>query len=148
VLSGKTIDDSEDERTSAQFIHLIRETEKSTEISIHLRGFEAEAYDALPISHRSFLYNALMEGLTNGLRHGGATSFEVSLTKSGGRIEFILKDSGKGFRELTFGYGLSKISRDARRFGGQLRIESRNGCEMRLQLPVPDGKEPEGVLHG
>jgi len=148
VLSGKAIDYSDDAHTSEQFLDLMRETEKRTEIPIHVSNFAAEDYDALPVSCRSFLYNALMEGLTNGIRHGGATRFEVSLTRSGGTIDFTLSDNGKGFLELSLGYGLSKISRDAQRLGGLLEMTGRNGCRMRLVLPVRDGQESEGPRNG
>ncbi|NLV58294.1 MAG: hypothetical protein GXY67_05945 [Clostridiales bacterium] len=146
VLSGKSNDLLEDELTSVQFIHLIEETEKSAEITIRLCWFEAEAYDTLPVSQRSFLYNALMEGLTNGLRHGGATSFEVSLQKTDGVVEFTLNDNGCGFGKLNFGYGLSKISWDARCMGGQMHIENRNGCEMRIQLPAGVAEKSEDII--
>lgn len=148
VLSGKTIDYSEDELTSGRFIDFIREAEKRTEIPIEVVRFAAGDYDALPVSHRSFLYNALMEGLTNGIRHGGAARFEVSLSKSGGMIDFTLRDDGKGFQELSLGYGLSKIWRDAKRLGGQLEISGRDGCKMQIVLPIPNGKKSEGTADG
>lgn len=148
VLSGKTMDYSGDELTSAQFISLMRETEKRTEIPIHIGMFMAEDYDALPVACRSFLYNALMEGLTNGIRHGGVTRFDFSLSRSGKMLYFTLRDNGTGFQELKFGYGLSKISRDAQRFGGQLNMTGQSGCEMQIALPIQAGKEAEVLLHG
>lgn len=148
VLSGKTMDDSLGVHTAEQFLGLMRETEKRTEIPIHVGGFADEAYDALPVSCRSFLYNALMEGLTNGIRHGGATRFEASLTRTDETIEFTLSDNGKGFRELSLGYGLSKIMRDARRLGGRLEMTGGDGCRMRIALPVQYEAESEGLAHG
>lgn len=148
VLSGKTTDDSHGAHTADQFLGLMRETEKRTEIPIHIGDFASEAYNALPVSCRSFLYNALMEGLTNGIRHGSATRFEANLTASDRAIEFMLSDNGKGFQELTPGYGLTKISRDARRLGGRLDITGGDGCRMCITLPIQNDAEPEELTHG
>lgn len=148
VLSGKTMDYSGDALTSAQFISLMRETEKRTEIPIHIGMFMAEDYDALPVACRSFLYNALMEGLTNGIRHGGVTRFDFSLSKSAKMLYFTLRDNGTGFQELKYGYGLSKIRRDAQRLGGQLKMAGQSGCEMQIALPILTGKESEVLLNG
>ena len=148
VLSGKTMDYSGDALTSAQFISLMRETEKRTEIPIHIGMFMAEDYDALPVACRSFLYNALMEGLTNGIRHGGVTRFDFGLSRSGKILYFNLRDNGTGFQELKYGYGLSKIRRDAQRLGGQLKMAGQSGCEMQIALPIRTGKESEVLSNG
>lgn len=148
VLSGKTIDYCGDELTSAQLISFLHETEKRTQIPIQIGMFAAEDYDALPVACRSFLYNALMEGLTNGIRHGGVTRFDFGLLKSGKMLYFTLRDNGTGFQELKFGYGLSKIWRDAQRLGGQLKMTGRSGCEMQIMLPVRNEKESEGLTNG
>jgi len=82
-----------------------------------------------------------MEGLTNGIRHGRVTQFEARLERADGRLRFSLRDDGTGFREIRYGYGLSKIERDARRFGGALEMRGGDGCEMIITLPVPHAED-------
>jgi signal transduction histidine kinase len=56
---------------------LARETERQAGVQIEY-GVSEEAVCALKTleaNRQSFLYHALMEGLTNGIRHGGATKF-------------------------------------------------------------------------
>ena len=43
-----------------------------------------------------FLCNALREGISNGIRHGGATAFWFELKSSDKTLRFLLSDNGKG----------------------------------------------------
>lgn len=135
VISGSTINSNEYELSFIQsLVSLMSETEKRTGISIVHNLSQND--DELSIPKQSFIYNALMEGLTNGLRHGAATRFEFSLNKRDKLIHFCLSDNGNGFNNITFGYGLSKMLGDARRFGATLEIRGQNGCTLEIMLPI------------
>lgn len=56
-----------------------------------------------------FLCNTLKEGISNGLRHGGATAFWFELKQTGKKLEFLLSDNGSGveINKLKEGFGLT-----------------------------------------
>jgi signal transduction histidine kinase len=136
VLTGSTAGAAEQEATFCEFVRLYREAEARTGIPIHAVCPMEEDFNALPLTQRSFLYNALMEGLTNGIRHGHGTRFDVYLTIKDGNLFFNLRDDGIGFREIRYGYGLAKIEKDALRLDGSLTMKGEDGCEMTITLPL------------
>jgi len=76
---------------------LIRDTELHAGVDI------AFSYDSdLPLGEVQgrVLFSALQEGLTNGIRHGGCTSFEVSLNAQEDYIVFCIRDNGRGSSEV------------------------------------------------
>lgn len=139
LISGGNTYRNEGEQGFAQsMISLLSETVRRTGISINhnLTEESGEVLNELPLPVRSFLYNALMEGLTNGIKHGAATEFEFGLTCTDNRVEFKLKDKGRGFNNLTFGFGLAKMQRDIKRLGGHFEISSQNGCLLNITIPI------------
>ncbi|ACV64463.1 Signal transduction histidine kinase-like protein [Desulfofarcimen acetoxidans DSM 771] len=129
-----------------RILSLISETERLTGITIvhNLSEAPAKELDELAVPKQSFLYNTLMEGLTNGLRHGKATGFEFELRKTGGRILFRLQDNGTGFHNIRYGYGLTKIQKDAVRFGAELKIRGYAGCV--IEIVISDEDESMGRM--
>ena len=91
-----------------------------------------------------FVLNTLKEGISNGLRHGGATAFYFELKEQGGRIEFLLSDNGAGMEAgaLKEGFGLTGMHRRAESLGGNVWFETEDGegFEIHLTLP-PDPKQ-------
>ncbi|MBQ9118280.1 MAG: sensor histidine kinase [Clostridia bacterium] len=87
-----------------------------------------------------FLCNTLKEGVSNGLRHGGATAFYFELKEEEDKIEFLLSDNGVGLEteKLEKGFGLSGMSKGAEALGGAIVFYSEpdEGFEIRLTLPV------------
>lgn len=124
-----------------RILSLIAETEKLTKIKImhNLSEASAKELDDIAIPVQSFLYNTLMEGLTNGLRHGKATRFEFELRKADGQILFRLQDNGTGFDNFKYGFGLTKIRNDAANLGAELKITGHHGCAIEIIISDEDG---------
>ena len=89
--------------------------------------------------HQRFLCNTLKEGISNGLRHGGATAFWVELRLNNGMVEFLLSDNGVGAKmlEIKQGLGLYGMKERAERMGGEIAFSSEpnEGFEIFLKLP-------------
>ncbi len=136
VLAGKTISYSPNDLRFEQLLTLASETREHTGYDITVLGIGSGEYDTLPLTHRSLFYNAFMEEITNGIRHGKATSFVCNISVSDTRAQFDLRDNGSGFTKMNFGFGLSKISRDAERLGGNVTIDGSNGCRLCISLPL------------
>ena len=79
--------------------------------------------ESLGTSHALFAYRMIQEGLTNVLRHAGATGvvFAVSRDKSGA-LRLTVGDNGTGTGDIQPGYGLRGLMERAEELGGQLRL--------------------------
>ncbi len=86
-----------------------------------------------------FLCNSLKEGISNGLRHGGATAFWFEMKKEDdGKLKFLLSDNGKGIegKLIKPGFGLITMRDRARSFGGEVYYSAEEGFEIRIEMPI------------
>lgn len=120
--------------------NIVHDSTDGTEIAIRADIDDVSLCDA----KERFLLNTLKEGISNGLRHGGATAFYFELKETEGRIEFLLSDNGKGMEisELKEGFGLTGMHARAESLGGTLWFETEpdEGFEIHLTLPTDGGK--------
>jgi len=117
---------------------LICETMKRADVIIE---YEIQETPDIGKKKEAILYNALMEGLTNGIKHGNASSFIFKLINTDSHVEFLLQDNGTGYDKLTPGYGLQKMKENIEGAGGRFIIDSRNGCSLRLTVPINKANE-------
>ena len=94
----------------------------------------------LTAAQKYVLYRALQEGITNGIRHGGASRFEFSLKREGPQVEFTLRDDGRGSESIVYGFGLTAMSGRVRDLGGTLEVDSApgRGCTLTIRLPAAE----------
>lgn len=114
---------------------LIEETKRTAGVEI------AESIAALPplgSAQKRALFHALLEGLTNGIRHGQSTKFMFELSVRGQQIEFRLANDGLKYEPTTFGFGLSAMRDNITRLGGTLALLplGDNGAELAIELPL------------
>lgn len=99
------------------------------------------------------LYRCLQEGLTNALRHSGATRIEIRLSLTGGesgrkpaavlaapgrQIELSITDNGRGFaNKAPLGFGLSVMRERIRALSGTLDIVPADPSGTRLRIRIP-----------
>ena len=133
-------------------VHLLSGISENKTLKDALTGIIHESTDGTGINIRSdieeitvsaakyrFLCNTLKEGISNGLRHGGATAFWFELKAQKGKIQFLLSDNGKGTNdEFEFGFGLSTMQERARALGGEVKVfsEPNEGLELKIELPI------------
>ena len=136
LLSGKG-----EQLTLKQMLeNIIHDSTDGTDIVIRSAIEEITLCDA----KRRFVCNTLKEGISNGLRHGGATAFWFELKCEDDRVEFLLSDNGKGMdiSLLKEGFGLSGMHTRAASLGGSVWFDTEpdGGFEIHLTLPT-DGKK-------
>lgn len=97
----------------------------------------------LPHEHNEFLCGALQELLSNGVRHGGADKFIVSLSAYRGNICLRVADNGKSdYAEenselrIENGFGLKKLIAYTGRCGGSASFRNDHGFKAVIKLPV------------
>ncbi|WP_420842727.1 sensor histidine kinase [Fervidibacillus albus] len=124
---------------------LIQETEAAVGIQVI---YEPQTLPELdPITNKT-LYLALQEGLTNGIRHGKATSFELSLKADENTIYFQLANNGEAYAGQKFGFGLNTMRERIERLNGTMHLETTelHPCVLRITLPIEsNGDEKEGA---
>ncbi|SFT82166.1 sensor histidine kinase [Paraburkholderia aspalathi] len=119
---------------------------RRTEISCRLSAVGPEP--RLSEMRTAGIFRIVQESLTNVLRHASASHVEIRLTKSGSKIELVVRDNGKGFdmpvRRLG-SYGLLGMAERARMMHAHLKIESRPGNGSVVELLVhEDGHSADG----
>jgi signal transduction histidine kinase len=79
------------------------------------------------------------EGLTNAVKHAGATRVELTAARRNGTLVVTVSDDGVGGASLGDGSGLSGLVDRLEALGGTLRIDSAPGAGTTLTAEVPCG---------
>ncbi len=105
----------------------------------------------LPPELETTLYRVVQEGLTNALKHAGASHVSLILERRAGTVSAILEDDGAGFEveaalaslEKTKRLGLRGMRERVALLGGELEIESSpgGGTTIFVRVPAPAGSE-------
>ncbi len=138
LLSGSGQDASLKER----LLTIIHESTDGTDIAIR-----SDIDDVTLCEAKSrFLCNSLKEGVSNGLRHGGATAFYFELKREKGRIKFLLSDNGRGEEQsaLIEGFGLTGMRSRAESLGGQLFVQTEIDEGFEITITLPEDGERKG----
>lgn len=93
-----------------------------------------------------FLCNTLKEGISNGLRHGGATAFYLEVKETGENLRFLLSDNGNGITQpFQKGFGLTGMEDRAKKLGGRVyfSFDEEGGFEIEAVLPVTEEEKIE-----
>jgi len=88
------------------------------------------------------VYRILQEGLSNVIRHSGASHVSIDLSLVGEQVQMLIEDDGSGFDpasrfEGDRGLGLFGMNERAAFIGGDIEIASRVGRGTRVVLTVP-----------
>lgn len=131
----------ENETLKTALENIVHESTDGTGINIRS---EIQEISVSPAKFR-FICNTLKEGISNALRHGGATAFWFELKQQENQIVFLLSDNGKGADKtrLNVGFGLSTTMARAKALGGEVTLETElgEGFDLRLILPTDSVEE-------
>jgi signal transduction histidine kinase len=96
-------------------------------------------FDALPERHRTCVYRAVQEALTNCVRHAKAHSVKVRVTKDGDYLDVTVTDDGVGLDSTRrrAGLGLRGIEERVKELQGVVTIEraGTRGTKLAIRLP-------------
>jgi signal transduction histidine kinase len=105
-------------------------------------------FEALPERHRTCVYRAVQEALTNCVRHAKGRSVNVSVTGDGEHLDVTVTDDGIGFDSARrhAGLGLRGIEERVKELQGVLTIErvDMGGMKLAIRLPwrMPSAEVP------
>ena len=91
----------------------------------------------VPAAIESAMYFAIGETLTNVVRHAGASSVDVSLRWTDGRLTARVADNGSGGADPTSGTGLAGLRRRLGTFDGELSVDSPAGGPTAITMELP-----------
>ncbi len=101
----------------------------------------------LPDRHRTCVYRAIQEALTNCVRHATAHTIKVSVTGTEGGLEVSVRDDGIGFdpTRRRNGLGLRGIDERVKELQGTMAISGMpgHGTVLTIHLPVPAAETME-----
>ncbi len=116
-------------------------------ITLHMNEDAPE--QRLPRSAETALFRIVQEGITNVIRHAGATEITVNLNRQDGHLSLQIADNGRGFdpRRLGVeadsgrGLGLRGMQERAEILGGEFNLESAPGEGTVVTVRVPISSE-------
>jgi two-component system sensor histidine kinase UhpB len=84
------------------------------------------------------VYRIAQEGLTNTARHARAEQVDLTLRRTPGGVELLVRDDGRGLRDAPEGAGIRGMRERALLAGAELTVGSSpaGGTEVRLRLPA------------
>jgi len=125
---------SNDGDFTTSLLAMIKDTENHTSINIATNIGELPK---LNTEIKKTLYNALQEGLTNGIKHGQSTAFVFKLVYENSNVIFYLADNGTGCDSVNYGFGLKSMRNRITEIGGSLSIECEPDEGFSLEITLP-----------
>lgn len=103
---------------------IINETEKHSEVII-----KSQIDDSVKLNkaQEKVILSALLEGLTNGIRHGKSSAFLFKLYLDENKIKFSLEDNGEGTDVFVPGFGIRAMMERVKELKGDIDISSKAG---------------------
>ena len=102
--------------------------------------------DALTPEASISVYRVIQEGLSNLVKHSGATDARVRLRKDNGVVRLLIADNGRGFDPSTrTAFGLSGIEQRIRLLGGTAEILSSEGSGTTITVTLQAQTDAEGA---
>lgn len=103
-------------------------------------SYTSNGASRLPNETETHLFRITQEALTNIARHSQATSVGISYAQSPRLVILKIDDNGKGLPSpapRTPGFGMIGMRARARHLGGELRLCSKPGAGLQIEVRVP-----------
>ncbi|MGB3768167.1 MAG: sensor histidine kinase [Phormidesmis sp.] len=139
-LAGETLE--------AAIAHLLKDLQNSSAHPVDLSiTQDIQLSRPLSASLNTILYRIVQEGLTNIVKHAGASRIHVQLVCSEAIVTLTLEDNGAGFdpAQARTGFGLQSMRDRAQSTGGTFTVTSSTaqssgistGTRIQVSLPLP-----------
>ncbi|WP_066293610.1 sensor histidine kinase [Bacillus sp. FJAT-29937] len=101
----------------------------------------------IPVLTQNILSMCLREGVTNVVKHSGATKCLVHIAEKAGEILISIHDNGKGISlNNKSGNGLNGMSERLKLIDGTVNIVTENGTKLTITVPIIVKEREEGVV--
>ena len=99
---------------------ILEDTKLHTDVKIQ---YDISLSKNIPKTYEKIIYNSLLEGITNGIKHGNAKEFIFKLYDSDGNIFFYLEDKGLGSENIILGFGLTNMKESVESVNGEFNLK-------------------------
>lgn len=106
--------------------------------------FNLKMYDGIEeevANIKSCIYKTVMEGITNGIKHGRAEEFNVEIEKSCDNILFKVSNNGLGCSNISKSNGTLGIEKRITDLGGSVKFYCENGNGFIIDAIIPAGRK-------
>lgn len=103
-----------------------------------------KALESLSPDMKHCIYKTVREGLTNGIKHGRATVFDMEARADKGGVRLSIRDNGLGCGEIIESNGLRGIKERIAALGGTVRYDSVKGGGFCIEADIPLYEEEGG----
>ncbi|WP_461204754.1 sensor histidine kinase [Clostridium sp. DL1XJH146] len=112
----------------------IESTEKHSEVVI-----KSHIDNNLNINKKvqKVIFSSLMEGISNGIRHGKSTAFLFKLYIEKDKLHFSLEDNGTGSTVVSPGFGLRAMKNRVDEINGEFIVDSKEGEGFGIYITLP-----------
>jgi signal transduction histidine kinase len=86
---------------------------------------------------KSCIYKTVMEGITNGIKHGNAYTFNIDINKVQDNIILKISNNGLGCRDIKKSNGLNGIEKRIADLGGSVKLYSENDIGFIIDAAIP-----------
>lgn len=90
-----------------------------------------------PPSIKSCIYKTVMEGITNGIKHGNAEVFDIEIIKAYDNILFKISNNGSGCSDIKKSNGTKGIEKRITELGGTVEFYSKSGIGFTIDAKIP-----------
>jgi signal transduction histidine kinase len=106
-----------------------------------------EISQGIPSIHQRLILRAMMECVTNTIKHSQAKRADILIQESNGKLHFSYSDNGENALPFKLGFGLTSMKDSVESLGGIFSVSSSNdGFIINFSLPL--GRKNEGETHG
>lgn len=108
---------------------------------------EEGSLDDLPAGIWQVILGNLREGLTNIIRHSGATQVNIRLQALPGVVRLEVRDNGRGCENPAEGMGIGGMRERAAEYGGSLLLQNDQGMRVITLIPRREAQDDTGSGH-
>ncbi|WBW96730.1 sensor histidine kinase [Oceanirhabdus sp. W0125-5] len=97
-----------------------------------------ESIENIEVNIKNIIYITIKESITNGIKHGQASSFFINLEKTDKDIKLKIQDNGKGCENVVLGNGLKGMKDRIDAVSGQIDFSGNKdgGFEVEVYIPA------------
>lgn len=136
-IAVRTYADEESYNYYQELFLLIEETKKlcNLKIIISIEDFSKESKDI-----QKTVYRVVQEALTNGVKHGKATTFIITIKYVNRVLNLFIGNNGEGVSVINKGFGLSSMEERVKLVSGEISFESCKGEGFNIYVKFSGGK--------
>lgn len=107
------------------------------EIGITVNSILKEVPDNLTTVYIDFIYKLCRESTSNAVRHGAATTIDITIFLHDNRIKVTIADNGSGCDFVKPGFGITTIQQRVEKLKGNIELKSTGGNGVIVFVDLP-----------